>query len=155
MSAVPKKNLCWNCEGNVSKEIDNCPYCGVYVHAAEIAEDSSWNPTYYHSKTEQIHSSFHEEEEKGEKEQLKNPSYSLPLPFSWKFLFSQLKKDVFPSLFLMTGSIFFLFGTVVTLFSHEGFFTLQWQSSYGYYFLFFAVPLIGFGWKYLHELESE
>jgi hypothetical protein len=51
MSAVPKKKLCWNCEGNVAKDIDNCPYCGVYVHGAEVEEDARWNPSYQPDST--------------------------------------------------------------------------------------------------------
>ncbi len=46
MSAVPKKKLCWNCEGNVAREVDNCTYCGVYLQAPELDEDNQWNPSY-------------------------------------------------------------------------------------------------------------
>jgi hypothetical protein len=55
----------------------------------------------------------------------------------------------------MMGSIFFLFGIVLFLFSQNGTFTLQWQESDALYFLIFAFPLIGFGWKFLKQLDSE
>jgi hypothetical protein len=156
MSAVPKKKLCWNCEGNVSKEIDNCPYCGVYVHAAELEEDSSWNPTYYPSKTEEIPSPLYQSqvivENKEEQEEITEEN---SISFPWNALFGQLKEDVFPTLFLMMGSIFFLFGIVMILFSDKGSFTLQWQSHYGYYFLALSCPLVWFGWKFLQQLDKE
>ncbi len=154
MSAVPKKKLCWNCEGNVSREIDNCPYCGVYLHALELEENSQWNPTYQSSKTEEIPSPLYQvpnQEEINEQKEFSSPEDS----FSWSFLFTQLKRDIFPVLFLMTGSVFFLFGIVLFLFSQNGTFTLQWQESDAFYFFILAIPLIAFGWKFLQELETE
>lgn len=159
MSAVPKKKLCWNCEGNVAKNIDNCPYCGVYLHGLEEEGDSTWNPAYQPSsnKTEEIPSPLYqikpEVEETSDQEEtafLENER-----PFSWSSLFGQLKRDIFPSLFLMMGSVFFLFGIVLVLFSQNGSLTLQWQESDGLYFLLFAIPLIAFGWMFLQQLETD
>jgi magnesium-transporting ATPase (P-type) len=159
MSAVPKKKLCWNCEGNVSREIDNCPYCGVYLHASE-EEDSDWNPSYRSSsKTEEIPSPLYQiqqeneidqQESSHEKDLLEENEHS----FALTSLFTQLKQDIFPILFLMAGSIFFLFGVVLVLFSQNGTFTLQWQERDGIYFLLVALPLIGFGWRFLQQLET-
>jgi hypothetical protein len=155
MSAVPKKKLCWNCEGNVAKDIDNCPYCGVYLHAAELEEASPWNPSYRPSADEEdipspLYQIKPQVEEDSEEAEATNDSKSM----SWDHLFSQLKHDVFPILFLMMGSVFFLFGIVLLLFSQNGTFTLQWKESDGLYFLLFAVPLIGFGWMYFQRLEA-
>lgn len=153
MSALPKKKLCWNCEGNVAKDIDNCPYCGVYVHASEIEEESLWNPSYHSfNKTEEIppppyqqHSTEEENEEQSTKENKDSPGL---------LIFSQFKRDIFPILFLMSGSILFLFGVVLLLFSQNGTFTLQWQENQALYFLLLALPLIGFGWKFLQDLDE-
>jgi len=157
MSAVPKKKLCWNCEGNVAKQIDNCPYCGVYLHPSEIEEDSTWNAGYPlpSSKREQIPSSFHEINHEGEVDAQEEPtSGEASRSFSWNSLFWQFKRDIFPILFLMMGSLFFLFGVVLLLFSQNGMFTLQWQESHAVYFLLLAFPLIGFGWRFLQQLEE-
>lgn len=163
MSAVPQKKLCWNCEGNVAKDIDNCPYCGVYLHAAEIEENSIWNPAYRPKIDEknipsplyQIQSESHRDDDLDPEEQLESSllsdeSKSIKL----NDVLSQLKHDVFPILFLMMGSIFFLFGVVLLLFSQNGTLTLQWQESDGIYFLALALPLVGFGWMYFHRLDS-
>jgi hypothetical protein len=154
MSAVPKKKLCWNCEGNVSNTIDNCPYCGVYLHSNELDEDySSWNPSYRpSSKTEEIPSPLyqgnHKEEEREEQEeQLKGSD--------WDQIFGQLKKDIFPIFFLMAGSVFFLFGIILLLFSKDGHLTLQWESHTGYYFLAFAIPAAILGWNFFQQSEEE
>lgn len=156
MSAVPKKKLCWNCEGNVAKEIDNCPYCGVYLHATEVEDDSNWNPSYLpSSKTAEIPSPLYQmqAESRISKQEMEEDLDEPTSPLPWKLLLAQLKKDIFPLLFLMMGSVFFLFGIVLLLFSQEGTFTLQWQESDGMYFLFFAIPLIGFGWMFLQQLD--
>lgn len=166
MSAVPKKKLCWNCEGNVSRQIDNCPYCGVYLHAEELEENSDWNPSYRpSSKTEEIPSPIYqiqqEQEDSAETESNERIEES-PVDikkeesevFAWSQLSTQLKKDVYPILFLMMGSIFFLFGVVLLLFSQNGVLTLQWQGSHALYFLAASLPLVGFGWWYLQKLDS-
>src|ERR1700722_8685985 len=31
MSQKLKKKLCWNCDGSAALEVENCPYCGVYL----------------------------------------------------------------------------------------------------------------------------
>jgi hypothetical protein len=158
MSAVPKKKLCWHCEGNVARDSDNCPFCGVYLHASEMQEDPAWNPTYSPSSaTEEIPTPLYriepdgEEVEEQEKGALHNPSKV----FAWRSLFRQFKQDIFPILFLMMGSVFFLFGIVLVLFSQNGTFTLQWQERDGLYLLLFAMPLIGFGWMFLQQVENE
>lgn len=162
MSAVPKKKLCWNCEGNVSRQIDNCPYCGVYLHAEELEENSSWNPSYQpSSKTEEIPAPIYQiqqEEEVEETEEIEEPVFNQENQadsdlYSWTQLTTQLRKDVFPILFLMMGSIFFLFGVVLYLFSQNGALVLQWQANQAPYFLFFSLPLVGFGWWFLQKTD--
>jgi hypothetical protein len=166
MSAVPQKKLCWNCDGNIPREVDNCPYCRVYLHATELEEDSSWNPTYRFSKTEEIPSPLYQAQSEYEEAREQEDTLSLVQNntgqrdqtedvLMWSVTFAQLKRDVFPLLFLMMGSVFFLFGVVLLLFSQNGTLTLQWQGSDAFYFLLFALPLIGFGWKFLQQLDSD
>jgi hypothetical protein len=94
MSAVPKKKLCWNCEGNVSREIDNCPYCGVYLHAAELEENSSWNPS-YHSKKEEIPSPLYQIQQEPEIDEQERSIEDVPGNIdeisNWSIILSQLK----------------------------------------------------------------
>lgn len=157
MSAVPQKKLCWNCDGNVSREIDNCPFCGVYLHASETEEDFSWNPSYNPSpKTEEIPAPIYQIQQKASEEENQETLSSIDTEESVKWVpsISELKQDVFPLLFLMMGSVFFLFGVVLLLFSQNGTLTLQWQGHDGLYFLLFAFPLLFFGWKFLQQLET-
>lgn len=154
MSALPKKKLCWNCEGNVAIDIDNCPYCAVYLHASELEGGTHWNRGYSPStKTEEIPAPPYRIQTPEDQVEILNEEESDEKLSSWLSLFSQLKSDLFPMLFLMAGSVFFLFGVVLLLFSQNGTLTLQWQESHGFYFLFMAFPLIVYGWKFLQQLE--
>ena len=155
MSAVPKKKLCWNCEGNIAKEIDNCPYCGVYVHSPDLDENSGWNIPYVNnSKREEIPSPLYqihgendlESEDSSDKvgETSQAPSMAL-----------QFKEDILPVLLLMSGSIFFLFGIVLFLFSDNGTLTLQWNGNQWPYFLLLSLPCVYFGWKYLLQMDQD
>lgn len=155
MSAIPKKKLCWNCEGIVSKDIDNCPYCAVYLHATDSTEEKEtpfWNP-YRANRLDEDEEQAEEEEEKSETRN--------PLSFNFSTIFSsavaqKFKQDVLSILFLMTGSLFFLFGTILFLFSDEkGFFTLQWKADNWGYFLCSALFLLYFGWRFLQQLEDK
>lgn len=160
MSAVPKRKLCWNCEGNIAKEINNCPYCGVYLNPPEAEDDTTWNPSYNRpaKKTEEVLSplyqiqpqSVQEPEEQDESSETADSQTN-----TFHILFEHLKRDIFPILFLMMGSVFFLFGIVLLLFSQNGTLILQWKESHGFFFLLFAFPLIGFGWMFLQQLGAE
>lgn len=157
MSAIPKKKLCWNCDGNISYEVDNCPYCGVYVQGAEWDEDTSWNPTYHPPKEEsEVPAPLYAvaenqlEEERCTVESLPLSNNIAPSPS-----LSSFKRDFFPLFFLMAGSIALLFGVVLILFAKNGTLTLQWKGSYGYYFLLFSIPLLLMGWRSLQQIESD
>lgn len=155
MSAIPKKKLCWNCDGNVSKEVDNCPYCGVYLHASEIEEENSlWN---YSSPSTKAWEPEEETSEVAEEESEEQVITSSAIPFFQHSpaISQEIKRDVLSVLFLMTGSIFFLFGTILFLFADEqGNFTLQWKASYWIYFFSAAVPLLYMGWRFLNQLDD-
>lgn len=157
MSAVPKKKLCWNCEGNIAKEIDNCPYCGVYVHSPDLDENSGWSIPYVNnSKKEEIPSPLYqihgENEDLESEDPLDKVEESSPAPS----MLQQFKEDILPILLLMSGSIFFLFGIVLFLFSdHHGTLTLQWNASQWPCFLLLSLPCVCFGWKYLLQLDQD
>lgn len=156
MSAVPKKKLCWNCDGHIAKQIDNCPYCGVYVHSPDLDESNGWNLPYASGKKEEIPTPFYQihENEQDDTEELKanEETEEYSLDFS---LMQQLKEDVLPVLLLMSGSIFFLFGIVLFLFSNDGKLTLQWNGTLWPYYMAAAVPFIYLGWKYLLQMDQE
>jgi hypothetical protein len=152
MSAVPKKKLCWNCDGNVAKEIDNCPYCGVYLLATDDSENR-WNPSYQSSdqEDEEAPTPLYQMQQEEESTEVKKESHSLA--FLSSELIQNIKNDLGPILMLMAGSVFFLFGIILLLFSQNGILTLQWNGSNWIYFLGLSLPLIFLGWKLVKDIE--
>lgn len=149
MSAVPKKKLCWHCEGSIDRNIDNCPFCGVYIHAPESDEDDSWNPQFTLKVLSKKDDPVEEDQiASNELPQQENASIAQSFPFE------EIKKEVLPMLLLFLGSCFFLFGSVLLLFSHEGTLTLQWKSEYALYFLLVGIPSLFLGFFYLGNSEK-
>lgn len=159
MSAVPQKKLCWNCDGNVSRDLDSCPYCGVCVHSIDI-EGNTWSAPYqaaaHHSESEEVPSPLYKIHSPLKEDRIEalndDPSDSFGEEES---LFHQVKKDVLPILLLMSGSIFFLFGLVLLLFAENGALTLQWNGNHWPYFLFSALPCCVLGWRYLSQIDGD
>lgn len=153
MSALPQKKLCWNCEGSVDRDVDNCSYCGVYLHPTqEELFSPQWSSSQIHHETQDKSICDLQHDEKSPSVS-NEPHYEFQ-SFSMNGLMTFLKKELFPLLFLMLGSILFLFGVVLFLFSQEGVLTLQWKEDQAGYFLLFAFPLLVFGWLFLQRLEN-
>jgi hypothetical protein len=162
MSATPKKKLCWNCEGNVSRKEENCPFCGVYLHpdsitgnTAEIEEHTPPYRTTNFKSNEQIpampyansaDASSDEESTVDEKTQkIEEKTFSLN---------ENTKNTMYALALLMSGSMFFLFGLVLILFSRNGQFSLQWNGNYWFIYLFASLPMLFIGWRISHRLSD-
>lgn len=150
MNAIPKKKLCWNCEGRVAFTDENCPYCGVYLSSSSLIpqqEDSSSHQAPYKNVTDksvpaspyelknQTNNAVQEEEETVDRLQEEAD-------------FSQ-RNYLMSFLLLLTGSVFFVFGLILLVFSREGVLTLQWNASYWFLYLGAAISLFFLGWRSL------
>lgn len=146
MSGSTKKRLCWNCEARVSLEEENCTYCGVYLSPASFPglqhEESIPEPLYKPEAESVIpkspYGALYEEQIDGKDSE---PSLK-STPRS-----EDLRSIAIPFSLLLGGTIFFLFGIILFLFSSHEVFTLQWNASYWYFYLLIAVPLLYFGWQ--------
>jgi hypothetical protein len=142
MSALPKKKLCWHCEGNIDKNLDNCPFCGVYIHSPESNESESWKPPF---TLKVVAKNNESEEDDDDVETSAVTSEKDSLLFLQSKSFAEIKNEVIPMLLLFIGSCFLLFGAVLLLFSHNGTLTLQWKSEYASYFLLVGIPALFIG----------
>lgn len=132
MSAIPKRKLCWQCEGNVGFEEDTCPYCGVYLHG---------------NHPDQLgRSPFADIDTQSEAEAEEATPALLP-SLSSLHLFGAI-------CFLLLGTTSLLFACILFMFSHDGVFTLQWDASYWYLYLSAALPLLYYGKKALNALQE-
>ena len=63
------------------------------------------------------------------------------------------KSSLMATTLLLAGSVFFLFGLVLALFSHQGVLTLQWDGSIWYVYSALSVPLLIIGWRSLMKIS--
>lgn len=139
---TPKKKLCWNCEGRVTLTEEYCPFCGVYLSPSTVPEGA--DPSHHLSPPyklveEEVKSATdrqdHDQEENTDDQSPQN----------------QEKDEEFKSLCitissLLSGVVFFIFGLVLFMFSHQGIFSLQWNAHYWYIYLLASLPLLFMGW---------
>lgn len=130
---------------------ETCPFCGVSVIPASLDGTSNgFVPPYapHLAKNSDIPPSPYgpwddETKETKESSPQKNAEPSM----------DEFKKVVMAVSFLLAGSVFFLFGLALVLFSTEGTFSLKWDGSFWYVYMLLATPLLYFGWKSLMKLD--
>ena len=149
-----KKRLCWNCEGSVSIAEETCPFCGVSVVPAFLeGTNNSFAPPYAMGSAQDStvpRSPYDAESEARDPleaaVQVKDLDESEPAV-------DEFKSVLIAVTLLLSGSVFFMFGVVLALFSHDGVLTLQWDGAYWYVYAALAVPLFFFGWRSLSKLD--
>lgn len=157
MKKASKKRLCWNCEGSVTVDAETCPYCGVSVVPASLDTMSSgFMPSYkqgelsdgaipkspysFAVQSESSEGIIEKDEDEIEEE------HQAP--------HDEFQRTLLATVFLLTGSVFFIFGLALMLFSEQGMLTLQWDATLWFIYLLVALPMLLLGWKYLSNLES-
>jgi len=178
-----KKKLCWNCEGSVNLESETCPYCGVSVIPATLegqeispmSQTTRFTPSY--SKTEndlfdnfipaspyafqqpvrnESHTKSYDETEELDREIKEQNKNFTNKNHETKEIESEegFGKTVIATTFLLSGSVFFLFGLALMLFSHDGLLVLEWDANFWFIYLAAAFPMLFFGLRALSKLEK-
>lgn len=124
-----KTKLCWNCEGNVSLSVDDCPYCGVQIEDVKLYGESVQKREFRSVKEENAvpDSPFGLYVREPAQVSLEEPSEHEREMLS---VFEDMKRILLPLLLLLSGSLFFTFGLSLYLFSEEGVMTLRWSDVY-------------------------
>lgn len=151
MSAIQKKKLCWNCEGRVSLEEENCPYCAVYLGPApdEEGKQDVLAPPYRLVETEEDQVQGPLESPYEVQDAALDDEDSLDLDVAR----SGFKQVVLPLALLSAGSLFFLFGLMLLIFSEQGKLTLSWNANSWYIYVLTALPAVIFGWVILGKAD--
>ena len=150
MQKPQKTKLCWNCEGNVSRTLENCPYCGVYLspEAADIQEEkanSAPKTPYKPPKSQEIPKAPYAPQESVS--QINEPA----IPAK-----SSLLQSLFlPLILLSSGTLALFFGFILLLFASNGTLTLQWNGEDWYFYAIAAIPLLALGWFTLDRYTEE
>ena len=132
MGKKEDKRLCWNCDGNVTFDLSQCPYCGVTL---ESVEESNPFATPFNEKSRSMPSEPMQgrEEEKGAVH--KKPSNAL--------------------LLILPGASLALFGAFIMLFAEDGILTLSWKENLAYFYLLSGIPLLAMGWRALKKHDGD
>ena len=155
MNATLKKKLCWNCEGRVGLEEQNCPFCAVYLGPA---------PNDAGERKDDILAPHYKIVEAQEPEPALTTPYSMNEPQSEQAAAIQLPTETtsgpvqnvaLPLTLLSGGLLFLVFGLILFLFSTDGVLTLRWNGSFWYIYVSLAIPLLGFGWKLIQQLDNK
>lgn len=148
MNTKTKKKLCWNCEGNVSLQDEQCPYCGVSLDVTPIPGTNGnhihFDPPYKLNSLENAlippapYASVQSEEEQKEEE--------LPVSSDGG---SELKSTVISLSLALLGTVMVLFSLILFIFSdNKGVLTLNWNGAYWYVYLLIGIPLFYLGWRF-------
>lgn len=155
MAKKNDKKLCWNCDANVGIHFEDCPYCGVNLAKGEeekipsLKRKTPFGPT---EKSDNIPkppyaSKFSGDTSASDEEWRKGPDQQTD---EMQEVVSN-KNELFALLLLLPGIVFFLFGLILMLFSHDGTLTLRWSDHFAYLYFIGAIPLIFIGWRFLKK----
>lgn len=148
MSKQEKKKLCWNCEGNVSRTAENCPYCAVYLNP-ESTEEQEVKPFYSpQGATDAVPKAPYSPQDGSAEEVHEEASIALKSEHTEESLF----RSIFLPITLLTGGLFsLLFALILFLFSTNGVLTLEWDGELWYLYAIAGAPLLFSGWKFLEK----
>lgn len=157
MSATLKKKLCWNCEGRVSLEQENCTYCGVYLGPAPSGSSSQdiMTPPYRLVESEDTEDSSDEIPASPYKTGEGSIASVVQEELDMSIAKQDLRQIVLPIALLSAGAICLLFGLVLWLFSTNGTFSLSWNSDYWYVYLGLSFMMILLGWRSLQNCDAD
>jgi hypothetical protein len=151
MTKATKSKLCWNCEGRVAFDQENCPFCGVYLSPTifgKTTESEVLQPPYSIEKensSKDVPPPFYRpEEEKLSKEGCDQTAFTK----------DNLKEVALALVFLLAGTLFTLFGLLLYFFSIEGTLTLRWDSYLWPLYFFGGALLLFFGWRGLNKIPD-
>lgn len=149
MTMKKDKRLCWNCEGDVSYQISQCPYCGVDVTQPQAKDENAIfkgyatpfqaaahqeipQPPYAQTQSKEIVMETVSLEGESEPHKESAPASN---------------RDLKALLLLLPGIVFSLFGLTLLCFSTDGVLTLQWNQNVAIFYFLGAAPLLYLGWR--------
>lgn len=158
MSTNTHKKLCWNCDGYVHIYEMQCPYCGVDLtdYACDRAKDEE------KSLSEAIENvSSHVQNEISEPPYQNYGHFDEPIQISEETPKEyeikeekDLENPMATLLLLLPGSVLFLLGLTMVLFSSNGFLTFEFKSKLWFVYLLGSLPLLYFGYRSLFAKKT-
>ena len=173
MKPVDKQKMCPSCEGRIPLEAEICPFCAS-DQSNEKVKNSFQAPLFEHQSLQESLTSLYKplyptkRATYEEQQELFPPSYKEPSQARLETPMAaapiadtlpnmeeakEVKSSLWPTVFMITGSNFFILGLIQLLFSDQGLLKLEWESGYWYFYCLAALPFLYLGIKKLKELE--
>ena len=160
MSTNTHTKLCRNCDGYVHIYEMQCPYCGASISdlpeekKQEASFDNSLSGSMQEKAVDPMGSeNFQPPYQYGyTQEQAKVPHES---PKNSVKETQDVESPVVSLLLLIPGSVLFLLGLSVALFSTDGVLTFQFRSKFWFVYLIGALPLLYLGYKSLFAKKED
>lgn len=155
MNQKSKKKLCWNCEGRVGFTDEHCSYCGVYLSPSTTVDlpekgDDTYSPPYSAGRSETGFTPQPPYQQRADESLQSEALQHAPAEET-----NDMRSVVLSLSTLLTGSVFFLFGLVLLLFSRNGNLVLQWSGEYWYIYLCSGILMLLIGWRVVQRLDHE
>lgn len=154
MNTKTHKKLCWNCDGYVHIYEIQCPYCAADLsdYACDKAKERNAPLS---DSIEEVKEKIQEEVPKpayqssyGHFEELPKHIESAPKEFEIKEE-KDVENPLAALLLLLPGSVLFLLGLSMILFSGDGYLTFKFKSKFWYFYLVGSLPLLLLGYRAL------
>lgn len=171
--------VCWSCDGKVSNQSVQCPYCGAHLGTQQesslginsqsnsnyASKESAQKPRYQQVKSVgseesftplySQHSSGSSSENSFEDQSFQQPSSEAPVSKNYEEAqASGSVKEMLAFSLLLVAMGLFLFSIILFLFSKDGYLVLKWKSSYWLLCLLLSIPVFFFGWRALGQVEE-
>lgn len=170
------QKMCWSCDGHVHVYELQCPYCGADLSEEEkqelkraiewAQEETSFQDSSFEEEISQ--EKIVQEKEEMQKE-LEHPPFASLIEeieeatvdgaSRWEERGPPENRDLenplASLLLLLPGSLFFLFGLALFLFSQNGILTFKFSGKYWFVYLLGSWPLLYFGWRSLFPREPK
>ena len=160
MNNQSKKKLCWNCEGRVGLQEEHCKFCGVYLSPLDPDDEEDDKKTSLFAPPYRVGESKEEEQIPASpflaQKSLAEPQMKEAIPPEVNTNIevpSAIYPVVMPLVLLSIGTVLFLFGMALVMFSNNGVLSLQWSSDYWFIYFLIAIPTMLLGWKFLQQQD--
>lgn len=155
MSTKTHKKLCWNCDGYVHIYEMQCPYCGANLteYSSDQKDEESPLTSAIEQTTNKVQSDY-SEPPYGHFEEPSEPKSSPSNEYELKEE-KDLDNPLATLLLLLPGSVLFLLGLTIILFSADGYLTFRFKAKFWFVYLIGSLPLLYFGYKTLFSNRKE
>ena len=151
MKPVDRQKICSNCDGRIPMNAKECIYCGT------DQPEQGQTPLFKQQTLQESLSSLYappytpknsfDTEERGPNEKTFSHQTAAATSAYEEASEEDVKSSFLPLFLLVIGTNLFTIGLLQLFFSTDGLLSLEWDSSYWFFYCLVAAPMCYFGYK--------